>query len=675
MAEVITLKRTTQHKTSPETITEIRLLKLRLENFKGVKNFELHSSGGDISIWGDNAAGKTTLADAFSWLLFNKDSQSRADFDIKTLDSSGRAHQGLDHAVEAVLSLRGKKLELRKVYKEKWVKKRGSVEREFSGHTRDHFIDGVPVNQSDYEAQVAELITTEEVSKLLTNPLHFAERLHWQERRQKLLEICGDVSDDDVIASSRDLSDLTDILDGKSLDDFRKVAQARKRKINGELQLVPARIDEVTRSLPELQAVDLDELGKQILKLRAERNAAEEARARIKGGGEIAERTKQLREIEATLIEEQNEARAKANVEADKKRRELSGAKDELDTAVRQNGQIENFIANAEADVQAFEKRMDELRKKWNEINKEKFIQMEGDDVCAACGQNLPPDQIEEARAKALTAFNEDRASRLSFINSDGKKLLKIRDDLNIDTEKQREKLAKGEVLVAELRARVEELQTSELESDKDTPSDFRGELAQELQQQKQEIEAEIESLKSGNADALAEVEKEIVEFDARIAEVETKLSRIEQRRSSEKRIGELRSQERLLASEYEELERGLYLCEEFTRRKVSMLTERINGRFELARFKLFDIQVNGAMADACDVAFDGVPWPSLNTGAQINIGLDIIRTLSEHHGIAPPIFVDHSESVTKLLDTPGQQIRLIVSENHKSLHVEEVER
>ena len=152
---------------------------------------------------------------------------------------------------------------------------------------------------------------------------------------------------------------------------------------------------------------------------------------------------------------------------------------------------------------------------------------------------------------------------------------------------------------------------------------------------------------------------------------VESELSRLEQRRVSEQRIDELKREERRLAGEYEVLERQIYLCGEFTQHKVSMLTERINKRFELAGFKLFNVLVNGGIEECCEVSSEGVPWASLNTGAQVNIGLDIIRTLSAHFRIAPPIFIDHSESVTKLLATPGQQIRLIVSDAHKDLHVE----
>ena len=173
---------------------QIRLNQLLLKNFKGARDIGLVLRGEKTAIFGDNSTFKTTCADAFSWLLFGKDSQGRADFEIKTLDDSGEALHGLEHAVEAALDVDGKKTELRKVYRELWTKKRGSLVKEFTGHTKDTFIDGVPVTQSEYEEWIAEL-ADEKAFRLLTNPLEFAERLHWQERRRILLEVCGDMSD------------------------------------------------------------------------------------------------------------------------------------------------------------------------------------------------------------------------------------------------------------------------------------------------------------------------------------------------------------------------------------------------------------------------------------------------------------------------------------------------
>ena len=146
----------------------MKIMRLTLTNFKGVKDFTLNAQGEDITAKGDNGAGKTTLFDAFTWLLFDKDSQNKAKFDIKTLDKNNNALHGLDHEVEAVLEIDGKQITLKKSFREKWQKKRGSAEQQFTGHTTDFYIDDVPVKQKDYLARIAK-IADESIFKLLTN--------------------------------------------------------------------------------------------------------------------------------------------------------------------------------------------------------------------------------------------------------------------------------------------------------------------------------------------------------------------------------------------------------------------------------------------------------------------------------------------------------------------------
>ena len=227
----------------------MKILSLKLTNFKGIRDFTLDAQGDNVSIYGDNATGKTTLFDAFLWLLFGKDSQNKKDFDIKTLDPAGQALSGLDHEVEGIFEVKGQRLTLKKSFKEKWTKKRGAVIAEFTGHTTDHYIDGVPVPEKDYTAKIAE-IAQEDIFKLLTNPGYFNEKLKWQDRRKILLEVCGDLTDAEVIASSESLSKLPTILGNRKLEDHRKVMAARRAEINKELEKIPVRIDEATKALP-----------------------------------------------------------------------------------------------------------------------------------------------------------------------------------------------------------------------------------------------------------------------------------------------------------------------------------------------------------------------------------------------------------------------------------------
>ncbi|WP_339063597.1 hypothetical protein [Tepidibacillus marianensis] len=154
--------------------------------------------------------------------------------------------------------------------------------------------------------------------------------------------------------------------------------------------------------------------------------------------------------------------------------------------------------------------------------------------------------------------------------------------------------------------------------------------------------------------------------------ELENDEAKYAQAKTIESRIQELKQQEKNLAAEYEQLEQELFLTEEFIRTKVNLLEEKINSKFKFARFKLFETQINGGLAEVCETTFNGVPYSSgLNNAARINVGLDIINTLSEHYGISAPIFIDNAEAVTSLNETKGQQICLVVSEKDKQLRIE----
>src|SRR5690554_3252932 len=234
------------------TMKKIKLFRLSLRNFKGIRDFTLDAQGDNVNIYDDNAVGKTTLFDGWNWLLFDKDSENKKGFEIKTLNTDGSPIHNLDHEVEGTLVIDGKTVVLKKVYREKWTKKRGAVRAEFTGHTTEYFIDGVPVKKSEYEQFVSE-IADEKLFRLLTDPRYFNEVMKWQDRRKILLEVCGDISDADVIASKPELAELPDILNGRTIEQHRKVVLARRKEINNELERIPVRIDEAERSKPDTE--------------------------------------------------------------------------------------------------------------------------------------------------------------------------------------------------------------------------------------------------------------------------------------------------------------------------------------------------------------------------------------------------------------------------------------
>ena len=221
----------------------MKLLRLTYKNFKAQsQNIILNDS--DVDVFGANGAGKTTAFDAFIWLLFGKDSKgAELSEDIKT---RSQVDNGQEHEVEAVLLLDdGGHIKLKRTFREIWTKKRGSATETFSGHTTDFFIDDVPAKKREYSDRINSIIS-EEKFKLLTDPLYFKNQMDWKDRRKILLEVCGDVSDEDVIASKEELAELPGMLAGKSIDDYRKILQARRTKMNDELRKIPVRIDEST---------------------------------------------------------------------------------------------------------------------------------------------------------------------------------------------------------------------------------------------------------------------------------------------------------------------------------------------------------------------------------------------------------------------------------------------
>ena len=649
----------------------MKILKLTLQNFKGIRDFELNLNGNDANIWGTNAAGKTTCFSAFTWLLFDKDSSNRKDFQIKTLKPDGEPEHGLEHMVEAVLELEdGSQFALKKVYQEKWTKKKGSATAEFTGHTTNHFVDGVPVQKKEYDARIAE-IADENIFRLLTDPRYFNEVLHWQKRRELLLEVCGDVSDAEVIASKKDLAKLGDILGNRTIEQHRKVIQARRTEINKELEKIPVRIDEVKRGLPDISDITNEkELPNDIARLREELKAKQEELAQAKAGGQVAEKTKDLRTIEAQIMDLRNKHRQVLDEKVAGKRTELSFIQSEITRTKYDINAKSDAIRNYEAEINSLDAKMDKLRSDWREENA-KVFEFEQSETCPTCGQALPQEQLQEARDKALAQFNKVKAEKLEAINADGKRLkeLKVSTENNLRIVTESLNTAKGYLSDMEqketaLKAEIDGIMQG-AEPVESTPEYYQ------LYAKQRDLQDEIRKLEADSSLAVAKIQKEIVHINTDIFALEQAAARLETRKNGLKRIEELKADERRLASEFEDLEQQLYLTEEFIRAKVQMLEGKINSKFRMARFKLFEVQVNGALAECCETTFNGVPYSNLNNGARLNIGLDIINTLAEHYGFSPPVWLDNAESVTDILPTKGQQIRLIVSAADKKLRIE----
>lgn len=640
----------------------MKLLTLRLKNFKGLSGFVLDLQGANATIKSDNAGGKTTVADAFYWLLTDKDSHNKKDFEIKTLDENGQPLHGLDHEVEATFGLPdGTKKTLKKTYREKWTKQRGKATATFSGHTVDHQIDGVPCKAGEFK-DLVDKIAPEEILRLLTDPRHFNVNMHWEARRSLLLDVCGDVTDSEVIDSNPKLAGLASILEGREAAEHKKVIQGRQKEIQKELERIPTRIDEVNLSLPDTEGIDKKghEANIKRLQEKIEKKEAEKRKLQSDGGAadlenEIAILGAKLQNLKNRLMEEQYKQREPLQ----EQKRELIG---KADFEQNKTISLQHQVEETEDWIKKYQSALDECNTEYEQVSGREMPALEIiKDVCPTCGQKLPKEQVEAAKEKAIANFNAKKATdtekaRKSIkeitkkLEEEKERLVKLKSELTESKQKQKECLQKAHKIMEELE--------NELPIPEENPQYKK--LAKEMERKKKELE-EVKS--SGRGD-ISKIDDQINELKDEIRQSEKALSLLDQYDKGQRRIKELKAQERELAAEYEQLEQQLFMIEEFTRSKVKLLEDKINSRFNHARFKLFEEHINGGISETCVCLYGGVPYNAgLNAGHQIIVGLDIIATLADYYEFWPPVFVDNAESITDLPEMKQQVIKLVKPE------------
>lgn len=638
----------------------MKLKVLTIENFKGIKNFTLDADGQNVSIFGINGAGKTTVADSVAWLLYDQDSLG-ASLQPKPLIVTGEANHGICSDVEGVFILNdnGNEIKLKKSYYEKWTKKRGTAKAVFSGNVTNYYVDDVPVKKKEYNDRISEIATIP-IMKLLSNVRHFSEELHWQDRRQILMDICGDISDADIIASNKELSGIPEILDGKSFEDQKKIITAQKAKLNKELNDLPVRIDEVDKSLPDMTDIELDiqniEQKQKVLSIQL--SATNEVKARIESGGEIAKKDKELRVLETDLLKIKNKdtvLRFQKEAENEKEKLRLENVKE---VELSNQKKLANTIAANIEKNEIAEKAMAELRAKWTEINKSVFF--ESILICPTCGQNYQKEKAQKIKEN----FNIDKSKRLTDINKTGKELATEVAERKEDSEAFEADIVTYDASIEKLSGQIKRLDNPESEKS-DNPMQTK--IVRDIAN----IKKEIEGLKLGSKESLEKAQADVDTVQKDLEAIALQKSSIDTYQKSLARIDELKSQQKVCASEFEKLEEKLFIMESFIKAKVALLETKVNNYFKLANFKLFETQVNGELNPICEVTYSGVPWNAgLNNGAKINVGIDIINTLMDFYGLTMPVFVDNAESVTDIIDSDSQIIRLVVDNKYKQLEV-----
>ncbi|NFM72473.1 recombinase RecF [Clostridium botulinum] len=643
---------------------QIILNSLKLKNFKGIKDLTIDFSN-ITNIFGENGTGKTTIADAFMWLLFDKDSHDRATFEIKTLDNNNVSIHGLEHEVKGVLNIDGKDITLGKIYKEKWTKRRGEAEKQLTGHETLYIIDEVPVKKKEYQ-EIINNIIDEILFKLITNPLYFSANMKWQERRTVLLDIIGDITTEKIVNYKSDLNPLLELLGDKDIDTLKKSVQARKRKLNEEIKSIPYRVDECNNSIKE---VDLEALE---FRKRGIISGIKSLEEQLLDSSKVNEKVLKEKDKLYSLKSKLRDMEYKASMEANKPKQELEHKKMEIESNIfKSNSKIKGLEDKKdlyENQVDILNKKADELRNKWFQVNSKKLQFNENEFICPTCKRPFEADDIENKKREMEENFNQDKAKKLSEIQTQGKgskeNIEKVKADIESiksDIEALNISLSDFEIIKQQLEEQIKNYIPKDPLIGIKEYEDLKAKIA--------ELEAKLQQPTTVN-NQVQEIKERKSKLETELEEVNKDLAYKEQNEKLKNRIQELQEKEKKLAQQIAELEGQEYLCEEFIKTKVELLESSINSKFKYVSFKLFDTQVNGGLNETCEALINGVPFSNANTASQINAGLDIINALSEHYSVQAPIFIDNRESINNLIDINSQIINLIVSKD-KNLRVE----
>jgi len=685
---------------------EIRINHITLHNFKGVRGDRTVTfNGRNATIEGDNGTGKSTIFDAFTWLLFGKDHQGRdwTNFNIKPIDPATKETiHGLDgHWVEAELTIDGGKKTLRRVVSEDWVKPKGETERVLKGHTQQFFIDGVDCGtKKNYDLAIHQWID-EDVFKIVTNPLFFIDDSFtpWQQRRKILLSSVGYNAE----AVAKDFADLLKEINGTPLEQFRKQLAAAKKAQREDVEKATANIDAWNAALPQEQdtaaiiadikrlegelAPKIDELNAKIAK--ADKSIEDIAAAAKDRRDEIASKNAQILDLKKKMEEYIAEGLKSQTTAKSDRIRAISEASTKYETAKAELKSLEVRERNLQTNLESLNvargdeaARLTELGKKYS-AERDAAFTPDVETVCPHCGRPYPEDVIE-AKGEQLRA--EWQTARLNAMREIQSRVPGIRAEINtldqsITATEQRiretqdaikSKLAEIDILDDQLRAAMAapEIDTREAEL-RLRKSDGYIELsdrADALEREINDISNNIASPAELTADRqryLSEIYRLREEHEKAVRPYNDKLAVDNERKRILGMIADEEGRRALLTDELARLERLEVRTLQYIKASVDACEDAINAAFRETRWKMFDTTLDGGIVEMCEATtLDGVPYRSMNDAMRTICGLDVIRVLSEANSVQAPIFIDNAEGVTRRdFGTGAQIIRLVVKE------------
>lgn len=641
----------------------VKLKKMSFVFFKGFKDYTIDFFD-RTNISGANGQGKTTIFDGFTWVLFGKDSQNRAEFDIKTTEADGVAIPQVPHEVTAVLDVDGEEITLIRSLKEVWRRNKDSNgEKVFTGNETERIYNGVPCSVNEWEEKINAIIK-EDIFKYTTNPHYFSAQKS-DTQRQLLFKMAGGVTDAEIIESNGEFRKLFAQVGNKSLSDFEEETKASLSRVRKELNDLPARIDE--RKRDEVVSEDWEELEQQVSdrtkELQEVENAISDKAKAITAASEArAEIAKKIAETKRNRDEREQALKREVSAESNKQICERSELETKLFSANNETNKLIRAIEECNSSIASLKIEKESFLREYHSISAENLSFDDADFTCPACGRMYEVDDVEAKKQEMVERFNTSKAELLEANKKKGIAIKEKIEKYESDIKEYEKRKSEKETLIADLAAQIDAINIVEPDYDSVVSSDPE---YKSLSEQVKKLENQLASAPTVIADSELQEKKRtiFVELDS----LKSRLAKREQIQKNKERIHELEKQNSKLGEEEVRLKGILYNIKEFSKARSRAISDRVNSLFKHVRFKLFATQVNGEKVEVCEATMNGVPYSVLSNGEKIIAGLDIIRTIQRHVGVSAPIFIDNAEALSGypagLLEDLGQMVFMRVTD------------
>nr|DAV60537.1 MAG TPA: chromosome partition protein [Caudoviricetes sp.] len=617
---------------------EIRIKKARFENFKKLNNIEIEF-GSRTEISAQNWTGKSSIADGIFWVLFGKSSTGKSEgkeFRPRPYDAAGIDIDHIDVVVELTMENDGTEVVLRKAQRQNWVRKRGTETEVHEGDRNIYSWNNVEISETEFKARIADIVS-EKNFMLITDPTAFF-RLTKAEKLDLIMSLVNGISEEEILEKANTDNKYGKLLEmirgGKTLEEIRATSKRSITDMTKERDKISASIAERQRDIVEVDVAELELQRNDIKRNLDEINQKMESTTAAVD--EYSEKQRHIMELKAKQSTIENAAIETLNKQRREAQKRIDLAEDDFRTAMQAQKECELELERLDRVIAESKAQRDKLMEEYSEVKGAQFHayeplpELKADDfVCPTCGQLLPAEKKEELLAghdeseavhraqydSGRKEFEESKKKRISDINATGSECAAKIKEYEANKVEVATKLEAAKS--RKISANKEKTEAMEaLEKIPAEPDLSENQLYEKLVLEIKTCEDGLRSMNTG-ADYREQLKGQKVKWEQELEEVNKKFAAYDKASDAKDRVADLETQFKAKVQMIANEENILIQCEEFQTLKDSYLTDEINKHFKTVRFQMFRKQKNGGVERVCDVyTKNGSPYGENTTSS-----------------------------------------------------------